>query len=167
MVNHKRVELILLHLNIKILLAFFSRFEIIPIIHLIVLNPSVRKNMYSKPAGDLSKIYQLNEDIAESRARIAAMRYNAWKNGLTSEKERSCRIENMRVRMNELTIKRRNELMTSYSHMVLKQKVLTLRPLSQPSVEATTKPRSRSASLLSQSVESLRTLSSRSHSELF
>jgi hypothetical protein len=123
--------------------------------------------MHSKPVGDLNKIYQLNEDIAESRARIAAMRYNSRKGGLTSEKERSCHIENMRVRMNKLTLMRRNELVTSYSHMVLKEKVLKLPPLSQPSPEATIKPRSRSASLLSQSIESPRTLPSRSQSELF
>jgi hypothetical protein len=73
----------------------------------------------------LNIIYQLSEDIMESRARAAAIMYNEQKNGLGVESTRHDRIENLRTHIDELTLNRHDELLSHYSGVKVHRKVLS------------------------------------------
>jgi hypothetical protein len=71
---------------------------------------------------DLSKIYEFNEDINESRARILVMSYNKRKEVPTTNKIRNIHIENLRLRIDKLTLMRHDELMRIYSNVKIIRK---------------------------------------------
>ena len=76
----------------------------------------------------LKKIYQLSDDVTETRARNLFITYNERKGGLTAERRRRHRIEDLQVHMDKLILARHDEILRHYSNAKLIRK-----PLSSPS----------------------------------
>lgn len=70
----------------------------------------------------LNKIYRLSDDITESQARLLSITYSQEKSGLTSEKRRKKRIEDLETHIDKLTLKRQDEIMRHYSNVKLTRK---------------------------------------------
>ncbi|CAF0985038.1 unnamed protein product [Adineta steineri] len=67
----------------------------------------------------LDKIYRLSDDITESRARLLSITYSKDKSGLTTEKRRKNRIEDLTTDIDKLKLKRQDEIMRHYSNVKL------------------------------------------------
>ncbi len=70
----------------------------------------------------LNKIYRLSDDITESQARLLSITYSQEKSGLTSEKIRKNRIEDLETHIEKLTLKRQDEIMRHYSNVKVTRK---------------------------------------------
>ncbi|UJR32733.1 hypothetical protein I4U23_020192 [Adineta vaga] len=86
---------------------------------------SQEKERKSSSRYDLTKVYKFNKAIKESRVNMLIMSYNELERGATVDKERSIRIENLRIRINKLTLMRHDELMRIYSHVKTSRIILT------------------------------------------
>ena len=73
--------------------------------------------MDSQFPSNLSTIYQLSADIVESRARIAVLRWGEQESGLKNQRMRHYRMENLRKRIDRMTLIRHCELMKHYSNV--------------------------------------------------
>ncbi|CAF3781498.1 unnamed protein product [Rotaria sordida] len=101
----------------------------------------------SRSIGDLNKIYRYNERISRSRKRILSMIYNEQDRGTTISKNQSIRIENLRVRMSRMTLRRHNEIMRVYSNLTLNRHIPRTpkrrqRPVTAPQLRSSSRNRS-------------------------
>ena len=77
--------------------------------------------MDSRSIGDLNKIYKYSDNIEKSRGRILVMLYHEQNRGTTVDKRRTARMENIRLRLNRLTLRRHDEIMRVYSNTALRR----------------------------------------------
>jgi hypothetical protein len=103
--------------------------------------------MSSRPTGDLRKVYRFSGNITISRHRMYMMLYDEQSRGTTVDKRRSSRVENLRVRINRLTLMRHDEIMRVYSNATLNRNMSPLprrrrrRTRSRRREQATTPPK--------------------------
>ncbi|CAF3112685.1 unnamed protein product [Rotaria sp. Silwood2] len=77
----------------------------------------------SRSVGDLNKVYRFSGRISRSRERILFMIANERERGTTIKKNQSIRMENLRVRMSRMTLRRHNEIMKVYSNLALRKHI--------------------------------------------
>jgi hypothetical protein len=79
--------------------------------------------MDTRSTGDLQKIYRYSNNITKSRGRILVMLYHEQNRGTIVDKRRSARMENLRLRLNRLTLGRHDEIMKVYSNVALNRNI--------------------------------------------
>ena len=82
----------------------------------------------SRSLGDLSQIYRYSVNIAQSRALYLAMLYSQEERGVSITKPDSIRIDNIRIRINKLSLRRHQEISRAYTNGSVNGDVASLPP---------------------------------------
>lgn len=88
----------------------------------------MNRSRTSRSTGDLRKVYRYSDDINRSRNQILVLIWTAQNRGATLDRIRTNRIENLRQRMNRLSLLRHDEIMRVYSNVALNRQLEPLPP---------------------------------------